>query len=488
MSATASLSRKILAVLLLLVPLVAGTIYAAAMNLDVSRAWSSAEEVTGAPAASIATNNEELIDARRAAGEAGAQAGFLTSGTGELTTGTQQLVDGAQPLEDGVTAAADGAQQLHDGLVQLQAGTGQMGTGATEIADGVQSAVEQLGGLVIVQQQLLGALNEADKHLAASKIPEAEELRKQITEVRRHLDNFGISVEMTDQLDLLRSGTRDLANQLAVPGYGFHDGIYSATKGAAELSAGLKELETGVGTAVEGFTALDEGANRLGAMASLNEEKTSAVQRALPVPQVPAGSVEAAAEEERTSALAPMYAFLISALVMLAGAALGWAGFKNNWLLAFVVLGVTAIGGIILFTVSLGMSIAALSGALGILLLATVVAGILSRVLLQMMGVTGAIVVTVLGWIAQAAVIGHVWSVTAVSDIALVWRVIAGMMPLHYPTFAVTSIGNGGTMSAVWMAVAVLVAMGVIGAIALRKPKAVAVPVAVEEEEEDQTM
>ena len=482
MSAAASRSRKILTALLLLVPLIAGTIYASAMSLDVSRAWSSADEVTGAPAASVATNNQELIDARRAAGEAGAQAGFLTSGTEELTSGTQELIDGAAPLEEGVSAAADGAAQLHDGLIQLQAGTGQMGTGATEIADGVQNAVEQLGGLVVVQQQLLGALNEADKQLASSKIPEAEDLRKQITEVRGHLENFGISVEMTDQLDQLRSGTRDLANQLAVPGYGFHDGIYSATNGAAELSAGLQELEAGVGTAVEGFTALDEGVNRLDSMAALNEEKTAAVQRA---PQVPAGTIEATADEERTSALAPMYAFLISALVMLAGAALGWATLKNKWLMAFAVIGVTAIGGIILFTVALGMSVVALFGALGILLLATVVAGILSRILLDVLGTTGAIVVSVLGWVAQAAVIGHVWSVTAVSDIALVWRVVAGMMPLHYPTFAVTSIGNGGSAAAIWMATAVLLAMGVFGMVALRKPKAVET-ISTEEESHDE--
>ena len=83
---------------------------------------------------------------------------------------------------------------------------------------------------------------------------------------------------------------------------------------------------------------------------------------------------------------------------MLAGAALGWATLKNKWLMAFAVIGVTAIGGIILFTVALGISIGALFGALGILLLATVVAGILSRILLDVLGTTGAIVVSVLGW------------------------------------------------------------------------------------------
>src|SRR5699024_8943017 len=150
----------ILAALLLLIPLIAGTVFATATGMDISRSWSSADEVTGAPAPA-STASPDLIDARRAAGEAGAQAGFLVSGTGELTAGTQELVDAATPLQEGVSAAAEGARQLHEGLIQLQAGTGQMGTGATEIADGVSSAVEQMTGLVILTQQIRVALDQA---------------------------------------------------------------------------------------------------------------------------------------------------------------------------------------------------------------------------------------------------------------------------------------------------------------------------------------
>lgn len=467
MTRAASPFKNLLAALLLLIPLIAGTIYATVANLDVSRAWSATEEITGAPAAALTTNNQELIDARRAAGEAGVQAGFLTSGTGQLVEGTQQLVDGAKPLGEGVIAAAHGAQQLHEGLVQLQAGTGQMGTGATEIADGVAGAVEQLNGLMIVQQQLLTAMSTADAELAKSPVPEAKDLRTQLAGLRTQVENFGISVETTDKLNDLRTGTRDLANQLSVPGYGFHDGIYEATNGAADLAAGLADLEKGVDDAVAGFQALDDGANQLDSMANLTAEKTDAVQRALPVPQVPTGAA-AASEEERSTALAPMYAFLISALVMLAGAALGWATFKNRLLFAFVLLGITAIGGIILFTVALGMSAVALAGALAILLLATIVAALITRVLINFFGTTAAIITAIVGWIAQIAVTAHVWSVTAVSDISVLWRVVAGLMPLHYPTFAVTSIGNSGSQAAIWMAVAVLAGVGIFAGMMIR--------------------
>lgn len=457
---------SILTALLLLIPLIAGTVFATTTSLDVSRAWSAADEVTGAPA--VATS-PELIDARRAAGEAGAQAGFLVSGTDELTAGTSELVDAAAPLEEGVGAAANGARQLHDGLIQLQAGTGQMGTGATEIADGVATAVEQVTGLMIVQQQIKAAMDQADRDLAASDLPEAEEIRGQLVNLRNQLDQMGLTVDMTDRLNDLRSGTRDLANQLAVPGYGYHDGIYTATNGAAELATGLEELESGVGEAIEGFTALDDGASRLDAMATLNQEKTSAIQRALPAPQVPAGGVglTASAGSEGGASLPPMYAFLISTLVMLAGAAIGWATLRNRLLMAFVVFGITAMGGIALFTVALGMSTPALVASVGVLLLATVAAAVITRVLVQALGMTGAVVAAVIGWVAQVAVVAQVWSVTSVSEIDTLWRVLAGLMPLHYPTFALTSLGNSGTVAAIWMAVAVLGGLMVIGGLTL---------------------
>lgn len=473
--ATRSATRlgSMLAALLLLIPVLTGTIYAAATQLEIPQSWSTDDEPTGAPIP-MGSNSQELIDARRAAGEANAQAGFLVSGTGELTTGTQELIDAATPLEEGVGAAADGARQLHDGLIQLQAGTGQMGTGATEIADGVATAVEQVNGLMIVQQQIKAAMDQADRDLAESSIPEAEEIRGQLANLRVQLEQMGLDVNMTDKLDELRSGTRDLANQLAVPGYGYHDGIYTATNGASELAAGLSDLEAGVGEAVAGFSALDEGAERLESMASLNQEKTSAIQRAIPAPPVPTGGeglTAAEAENQPGASLPPMYAFLISTLVMLAGAAIGWATLRNQLLVAFVLLGITAMGGIALFAVALGLGTAALVAAVGVLLLATCAAAVITRVMISVLGATGAVVAAVVGWVAQVAVVAHVWSVTAVAEIATIWRVMAGLMPLHYPTFALTSLGNDGATAAVWMGVGVLSGLVIIGGGVLWKLK-----------------
>lgn len=175
----------------------------------------------------------------------------------------------------------------------------------------------------------------------------------------------------------------------------------------------------------------------------------------------------ASAESEGAASLPPMYAFLISTLVMLAGAAIGWATLRNRLLMAFVLLGITAMGGIALFTVALGMSTTALVVSVGVLLLATVAAAVITRVMVQALGMTGAVVAAVIGWVAQVAVVAQVWSVTSVSEIDTIWRVLAGLMPLHYPTFALTSLGNSGTVEAIWMAVAVLGGLMVLGGVAL---------------------
>ena len=69
---------------------------------------------------------------------------------------------------------------------------------------------------------------------------------------------------------------------------------------------------------------------------------------------------------------------------------------------------------------------------------------------------------------------------TAVSEIDTIWRVIVGLMPLHYPTFALTALGNSGAAEAIWMAVAVLGGLSIIGGMTLwrLKPQPVAVEAA----------
>lgn len=41
-------------------------------------------------------------------------------------------------------------------------------------------------------------------------------------------------------------------------------------------------------------------------------------------------------------------------------------------------------------------------------------------------------------------------------------RVLAGVMPLNYPTATITAMGNGGNQTIIWVCLAVLVALAAV--------------------------
>ena len=80
MSSGSSRLRRAFPAALILLPLLIGVLFLAGGRLDPARTWSAGTVATGAPAAEGILPTE-LVDARRAAGEAGAQASLLTTGT-----------------------------------------------------------------------------------------------------------------------------------------------------------------------------------------------------------------------------------------------------------------------------------------------------------------------------------------------------------------------------------------------------------------------
>lgn len=478
MSRLAAHTRTLLLALLLVVPLVAGAIFAAMVNLQSSAAWSSPADdaAAGAPVATSPSGIDptRLIDARRAAGEAGAQAGFLTSGTAELTDGVSEMQTGAEALPEQFGEAVTGAQELSQGMVELQAGVGQLGTGANEIADGVGGAVDQVIALEALKGQLNGAIDHTVGSLENVDDPDVIEARETLTDLRRQVDLVKLPADVTRQLESLKEGSRELSNQLSVPGYAFHDGIYSATRGAQDLSYGLGQAQGEVDEAISGVTALDEGAQQIDRMATQTQDRIDAIQRALPVTQV--ADVDAAAAESLSPSLPPMYAMLIAALVMLGGVATGlamrFAPGRGWWILTGSVLGLTALGVLLLAIVASGLTLA--TGALGALVLAfgIVASAALTRVLFELLHpIVGAIVASILG-LAQVGIVGWVWNSSSSTDMATIWQILANLSPLNWATSGLTTIGNSGSTQMMWLALAVLGAIAFLGLISVaRAPK-----------------
>lgn len=453
------------------------------LGLDPAKAWSSGaeeEQTTGAPTAQApgGIGAAELVDARRAAGEAASQSGLLTSGTAELVDGTTALDEGAGELVAGVDEAAAGAQELSNGMTELQAGVGQLGAGATQVADGVAAATEPVIGISAVVGQIIGSIDRTIAELEGNEDPAVAQAREALIGLRDQANNVPINEQTTAQLEQLRDGARELSNQLAVPGFAFHDGVYAATQGAQDLSYGLSQLGDGATQASDGITELNEGAAQIDSLATQTDEKIDEINRAMPTPAWGAqGGGDAAggqAEADAGSVLSPQLALLVAALVMLAGmaVAVGVALVpQRRWLIiaAGTVGGVVA-GMVALFVLATGLSVAAawLSG--GVLALGVLASAGITRVLIGLLGATwGSVTAGILG-IVQLGVVGWVWRVAATSDVSAALRVLADIMPMHWATTSLTALGNDAVGSSLWVGVAVLGVLSALGVVALARP------------------
>lgn len=437
--------------LLVIVPLLIGAGLMAATGWQPAEAWTK-EEVAGAPSAGESPE-AALADARSKASVAQANSSLLDTGSQQLADGTEQLRGGAEELGGGIDELSAGSQQLVDGLTQLQAGTGQLGSGANELADNVGGAVDQVLGLGAVQGQILEAIDGTLQDLHGVATPEAKEIRDQLRGLRGQVESFDINESLGGDLNRLKDGSRELANQLSVPGYAYHDGIYQAVEGAKQLNAGIGELDGGVGEALDGVGQLDDGAQRINDMASTNQENILDILRVLPVAQEDA---------EPVRALSPITGLLIGLLTIAGGVALGVVR-KRWWLVLLGTILAAGVGVGLLALFATGWTWEATGWAAGVLALGVLATAMLTRAALALCGPKwGAVVITVANLI-QLAVVGWVWKAATTTGIASFWQIAASVLPLHWMTTGVTVAGNDGAGGMLWASLGVLGAVAVLG-------------------------
>ncbi|MGV0342316.1 YhgE/Pip domain-containing protein [Corynebacterium mastitidis] len=447
--------RSTLLFSLALTPLLAGAAYLTIAGHGPEESWSAGEEPQAAPVAATA----QLNDARRATIDAGANASFLANGTAQLLAGVEKFE--GQDVTGGVAQLREGAAQLREGMIQLQAATGQLGQGATELADGVGGAIDRVLALGAIQGQLGEAATTLDKELEKSTDPRAQDLRGQLADFKAQLANGGLGEEMTAQLTRLRDGSRDFSNQLAVPGYGFHDGIYSATDGAKRLSAGMDEMSGRVDGALEGAGSLSEGARKLNDMAQENRTRLQTIQRALPAPS-PASA--AGTEGGARSELLPTYALLISLFAALGGLGAGLLRRAADRALAAV--GVAASAGVTLWLLGTSLPWGTVLAGTGVLALLTLASAGLSAGVRRAAGTRGALIAGLVFFLAQAGIAGWVWKSAMTSDLSASWTALAALTPVHYSTAALSALSNGGSAALLGAGVAVLAAVALLSAAA----------------------
>ncbi|AZA14582.1 hypothetical protein ACFPVT_05065 [Corynebacterium choanae] len=506
MSSAVRATLRIVLALLVAIPVLAGCLWAVTTNATLAASWTpkGVDTEVGAPVAPGATglDAQALTPAKRAVATAHTQAGFLTTATGELAAGTQQFADAAPELVTKTNEAADGAQALADGMVQLQNGTAELGRGATEVADGVGFAVDQVAQIPVIRDQMLAAIAEVDTLLADSKDPQIADARLKLIAARTELVNLQIPPEMLGKLGELKTGSRQVADQLNTPGQPYHDGIYTATKGAKELAAGLQSARGETSKLSDAVTKLDNGADRIAQMAKQNQDNVTAISRSLPgAPAAAAAAPNASSSTSKQSAaassaptttatpganatqqtsaaeqdtqsdamqqrvLSPLVALLIAAIIMFAGAA--------TWMIArpwhrlpmrkfFTSPQITAGVGMTVTTVVLLCIVAGFPGVLPALMMLVTIglsyaaASGLARVAITALGANTGRIAIIVGMFTQVAVVSWAWKQAAHEELSTVATVLVHAMPLHYPTAALTAIGNGAPTAQITVALAVL--------------------------------
>lgn len=444
--------------------------------------WTNADsETTGAPVASGPAGGDGLNDARRATSDAASQLGLLTAGTGQLVDGVGQLDDGTTALIDALTQAEAGAHELSGGMVQLQAGTGQLASGATQVADAIGGVVEQVSGFDAVRGQVVATIDRTLESTRDSEDPDVVAAREALTALREQALTAEVPPEALAQMNQLRDGSREVANQLSVPGYAYHDGVYTATNGAAALASGLSEITAQSGEAREGVDALVDGAGRIDTMAKQSADKVGAVRAALPAAPVAqsagaAGAAGSGEEQATPASLSPIAAMLVAALltlggVVLAGAALfvGRAGGAPRVVLSLGAVLLAAAGFILIAVLSTGFGAVQLAlAALAVLLGAFAATGLAASLSAALGILPGLGIASVLA-LAQVGIVGWVWRTAATAPVADAWLTASSAAPMHWTTAALSTIGNGGAQEALISGLLASVVMGAVGLASARR-------------------
>lgn len=441
-----------------------------------STTWTNEQEDSGAAGAPpVVAGPDGLQDARRATGEAGSQLGLLTATTSQLVDGTAELDEGTRQLIDALAQAEAGSQQLSTGMVELQAGTGQLAGGATQVADVVGEVIDEVSGFEAVRGQVVAAIDRALEGTRESRDPEVEAARATLTGLREQAMTAELPPDTVAQMEQLRTGSREVANQLSTPGYAYHDGVFAATKGAADLAKGLAEINSNAGTAQDGVGELVGGAQRIDTMANQSAQSVRQVRAALPVAATGADAAGAAAGGDdaegaeggqASSSFSPVAAMLVAALLTLGGVALAGVAMSESAFArrgpdqarrrrrgAVVMLGgaalMAAAGWLLTVVVGTGLGAGQLALCALVLLLGALASAGLSASLAGAFGVQVGIGVAAVLALVQIGLVGWVWRTAAAAPIADGWAAASATAPMHWTTAALSAVGNHGSYLAV---------------------------------------
>ncbi|MDQ1182506.1 phage infection protein [Rhodococcus sp. SORGH_AS_0301] len=343
----ATLSRPVIVVLVIALPLLLAGLFASFSGNDVvPLASQSSSETTTSADGSEGTDGgtpaagDPLAKTRSALTQTQLPLSLLSGGLTQLTDAAPQLTDGVTQLSDGLGQARSGSQQLADGnsqlaggLVQLQGGVGQLGDGAVQISGGVNQLTTPLLALGEKQAQVTSSIADVANRIEVLNNPITTDAARQLRELIDTLNAQGIGPDTVSQINQLRDGAALLAFQLDDPSSEFVTGVNTAVDGSALLSTGAGQLNDGIIQLDDGGKQLKAGTDQIttgiepiGGVVSSLQTNVKTAQTSLPAANAVAATTTTDENGQTQTTLVvqgstPSNYYLIAALVAVAAAA-----------------------------------------------------------------------------------------------------------------------------------------------------------------------
>lgn len=296
----AAITRPVIALLVIALPLILVGIFASVSGNDVAPATSqtATDDVTeGAePGESGAAAADPLARTRSALTQTQLPLSLLSGGLTQLTDSAPLLTDGVTQISDGLgqaragsVALADGNTQLADGLVQLQGGVGQLGDGATQISGGVNQLTTPLLAIGEKQAQVTSSIADVANKIELLNNPVTTDAARTLRELIDTLNTQAIGPDAISQINQLRDGSELLAFQLSDPTSEFNAGVATAVDGSGQLADGATQLRDGIVQLDDGGKQLKAGTDQLttgiepiGGVVSALQTNVATAQSSLP--------------------------------------------------------------------------------------------------------------------------------------------------------------------------------------------------------------
>ncbi|PWW29590.1 RND superfamily putative drug exporter [Cytobacillus oceanisediminis] len=186
----------------------------------------------------------------------------LISGTNEIKSGMAEIQTNLAKIENGIRQGSAGSDQIKDGLAKSKAGAEELLEGYQQLLVGYQSAEESIPNLIAGYQKIQGNLNRLSDNIKQANntlFGYVEAKNPDLAQDQQYQEIRGTVEGLQQQLPNVSTGI----NQASAGLTQLQKGLGAANERFVQAIAGQKDLVAGLKQLIEGIEAQQAGLNQL---------------------------------------------------------------------------------------------------------------------------------------------------------------------------------------------------------------------------------